>query len=117
GAFLDMLTSPQERPAILLATYFAEPVEALPVLAASGVEAIALDLIRGPSRPPELPRLPNKQLVLGAIDGRNVWRADLTESLSRLQRWRDAFGEVSVSTSCSLLHVPYSVNAEKELDP
>ncbi|MFT3887615.1 MAG: 5-methyltetrahydropteroyltriglutamate--homocysteine S-methyltransferase [Arachnia sp.] len=114
GAAYRRLAAVAERPAILATTSFADPVEGLPALAASGVEAISLDILHGPS--PEtvrqLPGIDGVELVLGAIDGHNIWRADLTATLAQLRAWDGVGAARSVGTTCSLLHVPY--NSERE---
>ncbi|HMT87893.1 MAG TPA: 5-methyltetrahydropteroyltriglutamate--homocysteine S-methyltransferase [Arachnia sp.] len=113
------LTDLAPRPAILVATYFADPVESLPAVVASGVEGIALDLTSGidPKRVRNIPGIHERQLVLGVVDGHNIWRADLSARLQSLRDWRDTGGGWSISTSCSLLHVPYDSARETSLDP
>lgn len=113
------LASSGPRPRLLVSTYFADPVEALPALAASGVEAIGIDLLNGPSASAvrKVPGIEGVELVLGAVDGHNIWRTDLASRLDQLQEW-DGIGRArSVSTSCSLLHVPYNSERELGLDP
>jgi len=107
----DRLGALTHRPKILVATYFGELGEALPALAATGIEAIALDLVRG--APVDPAALGGKTLVAGVVSGRDVWRTDLDAALYELARHTDAV----VSTSCSLLHVPYDLDAETDLDP
>ena len=113
------LSAVEKRPAILVATYFAAPVEALPGLCRTGVEAISLDLTRGVDleEVAGTPGLLDKALVLGAVNGRNIWRTDLSSALVLLEEWEGIASSLSVSTSCSLLHVPYDVDAEPSLDP
>ncbi|MEZ5084891.1 MAG: 5-methyltetrahydropteroyltriglutamate--homocysteine S-methyltransferase [Tessaracoccus sp.] len=113
------LTDLSTRPAILAATYFADPVESLPAVVASGVEGIALDLTSGidPKRVRNIPGIQERQLVLGTIDGHNIWRADLTARLEDLDSWRGIGRDWNISTSCSLLHVPYDSERETALDP
>jgi 5-methyltetrahydropteroyltriglutamate--homocysteine methyltransferase len=115
----ERLAAVPERPALLVATYFADPVEALPALLTTGVEGITLDLLHGPTAEAvrDLPGLAETTLVLGAIDGHNIWRADLHERLDLLRTWSDLGADRSVSTSCSLLHVPYRAARETGLDP
>src|SRR5690606_33680620 len=45
------------------------------------------------------------------------WRTNLPAALSTLQALAATAGSVTVSTSCSLLHLPYDVEAEPALDP
>lgn len=109
-----------ERPNLFVATYFGDPREALPTLATSPVEAIGVDLVAGAEcldRLPALHGLRDKTLVAGLVDGRNVWRTDLDAALSRAATLLGMAEEVAVSTSCSLLHVPYDVEAETGIDP
>ena len=62
--------------------------------------------------------LPHKVLSVGAIDGRNVWRADLALWRERLAVARMRLGErLWIATSCSLLHVPVDLEVETALEP
>lgn len=110
------------RPAVLVAAPYGglqgERGDALAVLAGTGVEGVALDLVRGAAPTAPLPGLASKLLVAGVIDGHNVWRADLAERLSLLERVSElGAGAVAVGTSTSLLHVPHDVDDETRLDP
>ncbi len=116
----DRLGSLDRRPALLVSTYFGEIGEALPVLAASPVEAIGLDLVAGPGNREALAAIggiTGKTLVAGVVDGRNVWRADLRGALSVCASLLGLAGQLTVSSSCSLLHVPLDLNAEDSLPP
>ncbi|WP_280430282.1 5-methyltetrahydropteroyltriglutamate--homocysteine S-methyltransferase [Nocardia brasiliensis] len=112
------LTATAERPAILVATYFGHPDAALTALASTDVEGIALDFTSGTdvSDVAAVPALASKLLVAGVVDGRNVWRADLDKSLATLGTLLGSAGSVAVSTSSSLLHVPYTLAVETGLD-
>ncbi|MEU7892869.1 5-methyltetrahydropteroyltriglutamate--homocysteine S-methyltransferase [Nonomuraea sp. NPDC049152] len=106
----DRLGSPVARPGLLVASYFGDLGEALPVLAATPVEAIGVDLVRG-----SVPALPGKTVVAGVVSGRDVWRTSQARALAALRAVEaDA---VVVSTSCSLQHVPYTVAVEDALEP
>ena len=113
---LAVLGAAPRRPSILVAAPYADLGEIFPVLAAAPVEAIAIDLVRGTLPTPE-PGLADKTLVGGVVDGRNVWRGDLSGAYDRLVALR-ALGaaEVAASTSTSLLHVPHDVTDESRLD-
>ncbi len=106
------------RPAILVAAPYGDLGAALPALAATAVDGIALDLVRGTLPAGPVAGLETKALVAGVIDGHNIWRANLTAALDRLDAAR-ALGaaSVSVGTSTSLLHVPHDVDDEPALDP
>ncbi|QUH04751.1 5-methyltetrahydropteroyltriglutamate--homocysteine S-methyltransferase [Saccharopolyspora erythraea] len=108
------------RPKILVATYFGDPGDALATLASTDVEGIAVDLVSHPSivdKLAQVDELRSKTLVAGLVDGRNVWRTDLDAALGTAATLLGVAGEVAVSTSCSLLHVPYDVASEADLDP
>ena len=105
------------RPAILVATYFGELTDALPALARTPVEAIGVDLVAGSAAAlAAVPELRDKLLVAGVVDGRNVWRTDLERALGTLDSLRGSAKAVAVSTSCSTLHVPYTLDAEPDID-
>ena len=105
------------RPALFVATYFGELTDALPALARTPVEAIGVDLVAGGVAPlAAVPELAGKTIVAGVVDGRNVWRTDLESALGTLATLLGSAGAVAVSTSCSTLHVPYSLDPETDLD-
>ncbi|WP_322859284.1 5-methyltetrahydropteroyltriglutamate--homocysteine S-methyltransferase [Mycobacterium europaeum] len=105
------------RPAIFVATYFGDPGAALAGLARTPVEAIGIDLVYGAGTAVAgIPELSGKTVVAGVVDGRNVWRTDLESALDKLAALRDSAATVAVSTSCSTMHVPYSLEPETGLD-
>ncbi|MBU3063798.1 5-methyltetrahydropteroyltriglutamate--homocysteine S-methyltransferase [Nocardia sp. NEAU-G5] len=118
NTYADLASAPT-RPALLVATYFGRPGPALEVLAGTDIEGIALDFVSGTtvSDVTSIPALANKLLVAGVVDGRNVWRTDLDDALATLGTLQGASGSLAVSSSSSLLHVPYSLEPEAELDP
>ncbi|NEW49669.1 5-methyltetrahydropteroyltriglutamate--homocysteine S-methyltransferase [Nocardia cyriacigeorgica] len=112
------LPAAERRPAVLVATYFGTPAAALAALAGTDVEGVAVDLTSGTdvAEVAAVPALANKLLVAGVVDGRNVWRTDLDAALTTLGTLLGSAGSLAVSTSCSLLHVPYSLAVETRLD-
>lgn len=109
-----------DRPKLLVASYFGDLNEAMPVLSDSPVDGLAIDLVAGAGSADILPGLTglrSKTLVAGLVDGRNIWRTDLDSALSTAAALLGSAAEVSVGTSCSLLHAPYDVEAEDQIDP
>ena len=107
----ERLAAATERPQILLATPYGDASHALGALAGTGVEAIHVDTLRG--RLPEGADLSRVTLVVGAVDGRYIWRADLAalrDTLTRAQGLGAA--RVTVATSNSLQHVPHDTALE-----
>ncbi|MFC9662127.1 5-methyltetrahydropteroyltriglutamate--homocysteine S-methyltransferase [Nocardia sp. NPDC127606] len=115
GQTYSALSAARNRPAILVATYFGHPDAALAVLADTEIEGVALDFTAG-ADVAALPALSRKLVVAGVVDGRNIWRADLDAALGTLGTLFCSAGAVAVSSSCSLLHVPYSLTPETGLD-
>ncbi|CAG7593251.1 5-methyltetrahydropteroyltriglutamate--homocysteine S-methyltransferase [Rhodococcus opacus] len=111
----DRLSALESRPAILLASYFGSLGDALPAIASTGVEGIAIDLVAGSDTLATVPDLTRKHVVAGVVDGRNIWRTDLDAALASLGTLLGSTGSLAVSTSCSLLHVPYTLDAETGL--
>ena len=81
------------------------------------MEAIGVDLVAaGVSAVAAVPELADKLLVAGVVDGRNIWATNLEAALSTLATLSGSARAVAVSTSCSTLHVPYSLGPESDLD-
>lgn len=116
-AVYNKLGAVSNRPSIYVATYFGDPGAALAGLARTPVEAIGVDLVYGPDTAiAGAPGLADKVLVAGVVDGRNIWRTDLQAALDKLASLLGSAAAVAVSTSCSTLHVPYSLEPETGLD-
>jgi len=116
-AVYNALGKVSNRPAIYVATYFGDPGDSLAGLARTPVEAIGIDLVYGPDTAVAgVPELAGKTVVAGVVDGRNIWRTDLESALGKLSTLVGSAAHVAVSTSCSTLHVPYSLEPETGLD-
>ena len=116
-AVYNALGAVSNRPAIYVATYFGDPGASLAGLARTPIEAIGVDLVYGPDTAvAAVPELATKILVAGVVDGRNIWRTDLEATLGKLAALLGSASTVAVSTSCSTLHVPYSLEPETDLD-
>ncbi|WP_431773665.1 5-methyltetrahydropteroyltriglutamate--homocysteine S-methyltransferase [Streptomyces cucumeris] len=119
-AYRDLGALP-DRPKLLIASYFDRLGEALPVLAKAPVEGLALDFTEAAAANLEdlaaVGGLPGKRLVAGVVNGRNIWVNDLSASLSTLGTLLGLAGQVDVSASCSLLHVPLDAAVERDIAP
>jgi len=102
----------------ILATYFGSVTHNFDVISRLPVEILHLDLIKGTGQLDHiLPKLPAyMSLSLGIVDGRNIWKNNLTESLEIIESALKLLGHdrVLLAPSCSLLHVPYDINNEKD---
>ena len=112
----ERLAARQDRPRILLTTPYGDASDAIGALAATGVEAIHVDTLRGSL--PEGADLSGVTLVVGAVDARYIWRADLAALRATLTRAQElGAARVSVATSNSLQHVPHDTALETWDDP
>ncbi|OLO06941.1 5-methyltetrahydropteroyltriglutamate--homocysteine S-methyltransferase [Salinicola sp. MH3R3-1] len=105
---------------LLLASYFGGLGDNLGLAVSLPVEGLHIDLVRAPQQlTAVLDRLsPYKVLSVGAIDGRNIWRADLSRLAGELKDARARLGDrLWLAPSCSLLHVPVDLDNETRLDP
>ncbi|AGA25304.1 5-methyltetrahydropteroyltriglutamate--homocysteine S-methyltransferase [Singulisphaera acidiphila] len=106
---------------ILLATYFGGLAKTLPAVLRLPVKAVHLDLVRSPDSLQEALALvrPDQMLSLGLVDGRNIWKGDLTHALSLAEAAAERLGadRLMIAPSCSLLHVPFDLEGETGLDP
>ena len=107
----ERLAAATERPQILLTTPYGDASHAVGALAKTGVEALHVDTLRGSL--PEGADLSGVTLVVGAVDGRYIWRADLAQLRETLKA-AQALGaaRVTVATSNSLQHVPHDTAVE-----
>jgi 5-methyltetrahydropteroyltriglutamate--homocysteine methyltransferase len=105
---------------IIVATYFEHAREATKVLLHTPVYGIALDFIYGKENFDILEEFgkSDKTLIAGVIDGRNIWKCDIDATVTLLERISDtvACDRIIPSTSCSLLHVPYTLRYETKMD-
>jgi 5-methyltetrahydropteroyltriglutamate--homocysteine methyltransferase len=117
---LGRLVASARRPRLLVATYFGALEDNLPIVARSGVDALHVDLVRAPEQlTAVLGAIPSTMLLsIGVVDGRNVWRTDLDAAHAIVRDAVKALGaeRVLVAPSCSLLHVPVDLSAERKLD-
>jgi 5-methyltetrahydropteroyltriglutamate--homocysteine methyltransferase len=97
---------------ILLTTYFESIDQKVKEeIFASDVNAVHLDLVRGENNFNYI-KDSNKTLSLGVINGRNIWKSDLTQIIDQI---KDVKGDFIISSSCPLLHTPYDLDLETKV--
>lgn len=104
---------------ILLQTFFGDIREAYADVTALGFDGIGLDFVEG-SKTLELIRggFPNDTLLFaGIVNGKNIWRANYASKLELIKEIEKVVpaDNIVTGTSCSLLHVPYTVSSEQKL--
>ncbi len=121
NAFLPAYTAlSSTAPKLLLATYFESVQERAELLHSLPLAGLHIDLVRAPQQLQGLlNNWPQERILsVGVIDGRNIWRADLSALLAQLQPLQQQLGErLWIAASCSLLHVPVDLAYETALDP
>lgn len=101
---------------VLLQTYFGDIRDIYGDVIGLDFDAVGLDLIEGKKTLELIKKngFPSgKTLFAGIVNGKNIWRNDYKKSLDILKDI--GVSDVVVSTSCSLLHVPYTLASETKL--
>ncbi len=103
---------------IFLATYFGDMHENVNLVAELPVDTVHIDLVRGSTDGIIPIAKSGKNISLGIIDGRNIWKSNLEEKINKLQEIIKNHTDIHyyVSSSCSLLHVPMDVKYETVLN-
>jgi len=117
----ETLLSAEDRPQLLVTAPYGSLRAGLAALSAAAPEALGVDvspatLALDPGYAQRIAQtVPETiRLAAGVVDGRNVWAADLRHDLEILESLGRG-ADITVSTSTSLLHVPYTLAAEKSL--
>lgn len=105
---------------ILLQTYFGDIRDCYKKITEMDFDGIGLDFLEGKKTLEliETDGFPaDKILFAGLLNGKNIWKADYEKILSALEQLKKNVNNIVLSTSCSLLHVPYTLNNEENLKP
>ena len=109
----------KEKTKILLQTYFGDVRDIYTVLQTMNFDGIGLDFVEG-RKTLDLVKehgfSPVKRLFAGVVNGKNIWKNNYEKTLSILNSLKEKEIQTVVSTSCSLLHVPYTVENETKLE-
>ncbi len=103
---------------ILLQTYFGDVRDVYEILAALPFDGIGLDFLEGKQTVSLIEKngFPaDKILFAGLVNGKNIWKNNYAKTLAMLDELKNKGINTVLSTSCSLLHVPYTLEAEKNL--
>ena len=105
---------------IAVVTYFEHSSEATKILVNTPVWALGLDFLYGQENYESLDIIAqsNKVLIAGVVDGRNIWKTDIYATLTKLQKIAQSVAKekILVSSSSSLLHVPFTLKYEEKMD-
>ena len=116
----DELSNVSKNIKIVVTTYFEHSNEATKILVNTPIWALGLDFIHGVKNfeTLEFIKNSNKVLIAGVIDGRNIWKSNFEDKLNLLNKISNVVSKdnIMVGTSCSLLHVPFTLSYEDNLD-
>lgn len=105
---------------IIVTTYFEHSTEATKILVKTPIWGLGLDFKYGKENFESLKLITknNKKLIAGIVDGRNIWKNDIQNSLTILGDISKVVNkdQIIISSSCSLLHTPFSLKHEDKMD-
>ncbi|WP_028895317.1 5-methyltetrahydropteroyltriglutamate--homocysteine S-methyltransferase [Syntrophorhabdus aromaticivorans] len=103
---------------LVVMTYFDHAKEAVKALKGIPVYGVGLDFVHGRENLDALTDTEGKKVIAGLVDGRNVWRNDYEKTLALLGTIENHVDsqDIILSTSCSLLHTPYSLEHEEMME-
>lgn len=115
----DALCSVTSNLKLIVTTYFEHSNKATKILVNTPIYGLGLDFLYGEKNLDVLQiiALSGKKLIAGVIDGRNIWKCDLEKSHVLLECIANSVPKenIIVSTSCSLLHTPFTLKYEKTM--
>ena len=103
---------------VLLQTYFGDVRDVYEELVALPFDGIGLDFIEGKQTMKLIEKYgfpKDKLLFAGLVNGKNIWKNHYARTLEVLSELKKKGINTVLSTSCSLLHVPYTLAHEKKL--
>lgn len=103
---------------VLLQTYFGDVRDCYNNIVALGFDGIGLDFIEGKKTRELVDNNGFKNgivLFAGVVNGKNIWKNHYKNTLAILDELKAKGIETVISTSCSLLHVPYTLKNETKL--
>ncbi len=105
---------------VTLQTYFGDIRDAYNEVVKLDFDAIGLDFVEGRKtlsllKENGFPK--DKVLVAGVVNGKNIWKNDYSKTSAILSEIKSVVSEenIVIGTSCSLLHVPYTLASETKL--
>lgn len=114
----DAVLSVKKESHILLQTYFGDVRDIYADLIKMPFDGIGLDFIEGKETDflVETYGFPkDKWLFAGLMNGKNIWKNHYEKTLQVLGKLQEKGIKSVLSTSCSLLHVPYTIKHETKL--
>jgi len=116
----DVLAKVSNKIKIVITTYFEHSNESTKILVHTPIWALGLDFLYGEENKESLELIASsdKVLIAGVVDGRNIWKNNIAETLQLIEEISTivAKEKIIVSSSCSLLHSPFSLKYEETMN-
>lgn len=115
----DEILSTKQNCKVLLQTYFGDVRDVYADLINKPFDGIGLDFIEGKESYNLVNKFgfpSDKVLFAGLVNGKNIWKNHYENTLETLNDLNNKGINTVLSTSCSLLHVPYTLKHETKLD-
>lgn len=103
---------------ILLQSYFGDIRDCYNDIINFDFDGIGIDFVEGKKSIELIQKFGfpnNKVLFAGLINGKNIWKNNYNNTISTLSELKKFTNNIVLSTSCSLLHSPYTLNNETKL--
>ena len=103
---------------ILCQTYFGDARDIYSDLIQMPFAGIGLDFIEGKETAALVEKYgfpQDKKLFAGLVNGKNIWKNHYDKTLTIVRQLQEKSIDVVISTSCSLLHVPYTLKHEDKM--
>ncbi|SHK63778.1 5-methyltetrahydropteroyltriglutamate--homocysteine S-methyltransferase [Hespellia stercorisuis] len=103
---------------ILLQTYFGDVRDCYRNILALDFDGVGLDFVEGRKTLDLVTEngFPEGRLLFaGVVNGKNIWKNNYKKTLSILEELKKKEIDTVIGTSCSLLHVPYTLKNETKL--
>ena len=116
----EKLTAAASNVKIVFMTYFEHALKAVGEALKTKIYGIGLDFVYGEKNIEALPVIANSNVKLfaGVVNGRNVWKSNIDERVNFVKQIAQKLGgkDFYVGSSCSLLHVPFTLKYEEKLN-
>jgi 5-methyltetrahydropteroyltriglutamate--homocysteine methyltransferase len=107
---------------VLVQTYFGDIRDCFDEVMALDFDGVGLDFIEGKKTLELIKKWGEKKgvedtkiLFAGVVNGKNIWKNNYKSTIQKISEVKKVFKKVIISTSCSLLHVPYTLKLETKL--
>ncbi|WP_294343409.1 5-methyltetrahydropteroyltriglutamate--homocysteine S-methyltransferase [uncultured Clostridium sp.] len=104
---------------IVLQSYFGDIRDIYEEVCKLGFYGIGIDFVEGKQSLSLIKEkgFPKEKLLLaGVVNGKNIWKNDYSKTIELVKELENYTDKIVLNTSCSLLHVPYTLDNEVNLE-